>query len=187
MSQSDRGELSQDVVFDLLSNPRRRFVLSYLRQEGGPVDLVDLADEIAAWENDTPVEDLTSQQRKRVYVSIYQTHVPKLEDAGVVDYDRESGLVQLASRAEEIDDYLQGEEERVPWQLYYLGLAVVSAVFYFLVSFDVSVFAAIDAFTAGLIIIVAFAALAVAHFLYTRYADRRMPPELVNSRERSRP
>ena len=183
MSQSDRGELSQDVVFDLLSNPRRRFVLSYLRQEGGPVDLVDLADEIAGWENETPVDELTSQQRKRVYVSIYQTHVPKLEDAGVVNYDRESGMVSLAERAEDIDEYLRGEDERLPWQLYYLGLAVASAVFYLLVSFEVSAFAAISEFVAGLVIVGAFLALAVANFVYSRYADSRMPPELVNTRE----
>lgn len=182
MSQSEGETLSQDVVFDLLSNPRRRYILSYLRREESAVDLVDLADEIAAWENDTPVEELTSQQRKRVYVSIYQTHVPKLEDAGVVTYDRESGLVGLSDRAVEIDQFLQGEEERPPWQLYYLALAVAGAVFYAAVSIDVPGFTAISEVLAGLVVVLAFAILAVAHVLYNRYGSQRVPPELVNTR-----
>lgn len=182
MSQSEGETLSQDVVFDLLSNPRRRYILSYLRREEEPVDLVDLADEIAAWENETPVDELTSQQRKRVYVSIYQTHVPKLEDAGVVSYDRESGLVGLTDRALEIDRFLQGEDEEPPWQLYYLGLAIAGALFYAAVSLGVPAFAAIPEFVAGLVVVVAFGVVAVAHLLYNRYGDRRVPPELVSTR-----
>jgi hypothetical protein len=90
--------------------------------------------------------------------------------------------VSLADRAEEIDDYLQGEEARLPWQLYYLGLAVTSAAFYLLVSFEVSAFTAVSEFAAGLGVVGAFVAVAVAHYVYTRYADSRMPPELVNTR-----
>jgi len=36
---------------------------------------------VAAAEMDTARHDLSSQQRKRVYVVLYQTHVPKLDEA----------------------------------------------------------------------------------------------------------
>jgi hypothetical protein len=37
-------------------------------------------------ENGTIQEELTKQQRKRVYVSLYWTHVPEFEDAGLVKH-----------------------------------------------------------------------------------------------------
>lgn len=30
-------------------------------------------------------DDVTDQQRERVYVALYQTHIPVLEDAGAVE------------------------------------------------------------------------------------------------------
>ncbi|WP_135822790.1 DUF7344 domain-containing protein [Halostella litorea] len=180
MSQSDTSELSQDIVFDLLSSPRRRFVLYYLRREDEPVELRQLADEVAAWENDMRVEELTSQQRKRVYVSLYQTHVPKLDEAGIVEYDQDSGMVGLASRADELGSYLGTDESDQPWQMYYLAIAVAGAVLYALVAFDVSAFAGVPEDLAFLAIIVAFGLAAVAHYLYNRFREPEIDADLVN-------
>jgi len=180
MSQSDTSELSQDIVFDLLSSPRRRFVLYYLRQEGEPVELRQLADEVAAWENDMRVEELTSQQRKRVYVSLYQTHVPKLDEAGIIEYDQDSGVVALAARADELGSYLGTDESEIPWQMYYLAVAVVGALLYTLVAFDVSVFAGVPENVAFVAIIVAFVLSAVAHYLYNRLHEPEIDADLVN-------
>ena len=55
----EQEELSQDLVSDILSSPRRRCVLYCLRETGGPVPLNELSGEVAAWENNRPVEDLT--------------------------------------------------------------------------------------------------------------------------------
>jgi len=123
MSDSEYHSLSQDMVFDLLSNSRRRFVLHYLERADGPVRLSELAAEIAAIENEVSTEELTSQQRKRTYVSLYQTHIPKLQDAGAVSYDAETGMVELASGAGEIGEYFQKQGTDRPWQYYYLVLA----------------------------------------------------------------
>jgi len=121
-------QLSRDQVFDILSSPRRRYVLYYLREYGGPVELTDLAEKLAAWENDTTVEELPPQARKRVYVSLYQTHVPKLQEAGLIEYDSDSGELWLAEANSVVDPYIgDGETER-PWYLYYLALALSSGV-----------------------------------------------------------
>lgn len=180
MSQPDRDALSQDVVFDLLSSPRRRFVLYYLNQVEGEVEIGELADEVAAWENDTAVDDLTSQQRKRVYVSLYQTHVPKMEDAGIIEYDSDSGTVALADQADDISAYLSREENGRPWQRYYLALAVVSALFYAAVALQIAAFAALSEFTAGLIIIAAFALTAIAHLVDTQRSGTEISTELID-------
>ena len=173
----EQEELSQDLVFDILSSPRRRYVLYYLREATEPVQLNELSGEVAAWENDCPVEDLTDQERKRVYVSLYQTHIPKLDSVDLVDYDRESGDVTLTDRAHQIDDYLS-ESEEVPWQQFYLGLSILSAVLLLLVWLDVGPFATIPELLVGVVITVGFAVSAMSHYLYWRANRREVPVEL---------
>ncbi|WP_435346392.1 DUF7344 domain-containing protein [Haloarchaeobius sp. HRN-SO-5] len=166
MSESEGEELSQDVVFDILSNSRRRFILSHLQQQDEPVGLMELANRIAAWENDTTVDQLTDKQSKRVYVSVYQTHVPKLESTGLIDYDPDTGLIRLSEQAKEIDRYMPNDDTtETPWHRYYIGLAIAAAGFYALVALNVPVFGAISTTIAGLVIVGAFAGLSVAHYI----------------------
>lgn len=177
-------ELSRDEVFDVLSSARRRFVLSYLAWEGGePVELSTLADEIAARENDTSVSELTSQQRKRLYVSLYQTHVPKLADLGIVEYDSETGFVSLTDRAVEIGRYLPTDDRYVGWEWYYLLLAAASTAFFLGVVNDVAVLSAFSEVLAAAAVFVSFLALALLHRLYLQRAKMRALGNLVD-RER---
>ena len=104
---TDEPALDQDVIFDVLSSSRRRYVLYYLSQYDDPVELPTLAEEVAAWETESTVEELSSQERKRVYVSLYQTHVPKLEEVGLVEYDQDTGEVSLTDQSSQIQDFLR--------------------------------------------------------------------------------
>ena len=88
-------ELSRDDVFNMLRNQRRRAVLEYLRTVDDTSTLDELARHIAAEENDIELEQLSSQQRKRVYVSLYQNHLPKMDNVGLVSYDKDRGTVVL--------------------------------------------------------------------------------------------
>jgi uncharacterized protein (DUF779 family) len=92
--------VDQDLVFDILKNRRRRQVLRYLLAIDGSASIGDLAEQLAAWENDVSKGDITYKQRKRVYISLHQTHLPKLHDASVVDYDERSGMVSLTDGIE---------------------------------------------------------------------------------------
>ncbi len=122
---SMEGQLSQDTVFDILSNARRRYVLYYLRQQSEPIELTDLAEHVAAWENETDIESMGEQERKRVYVSLYQTHIPKLADTGLVEYDKEAGIVAPTEGGAAMDAYLSESEDGIPWQLIYLSEATM--------------------------------------------------------------
>jgi len=104
---TDEPALDQDVIFDVLSSSRRRYVLYYLSQHDAPVELPTLAEEVAAWETESTVEELSSQERKRVYVSLYQTHVPKLEEVGLVEYDQDTGEVSLTDQSSQIQGFLR--------------------------------------------------------------------------------
>lgn len=176
----EEERLSQDLVFDVLSSPRRRYVLYYLREHDGSVELSELSSQVAAWENETPVEELTDQERKRVYVSLYQTHIPKLNDVGLVEYDQQSGVVTLTERVDQIDDYLSGGNgDEFPWSLYYLGLAIGAGLLVLAVGLNLWVFAGIPEVAVGVLVILAFGVSALTHFLYEQRAgDGEIPPEL---------
>lgn len=122
---STDGALSQDVVFNMLHSPRRRQVLAYLSAQDGPVDLDEVILRVAAWESDTSVDAVSESERKRIYVSLYQTHMPQLDDAGLVEYDEEEGTVALTDRAREVDRYLADDPDQPPWYYAYLGLSAV--------------------------------------------------------------
>ncbi len=173
--------LSQDVVFELLSSPRRRYILYYLRQSEEAVELTTLAEQVAAWENETDVDNITEQERKRVYVSLYQTHIPRLDEAGVIEYDKDSGMVALASQAREIDNYLDSTEERFSWQWGYLLLALASAAILGLTIGQVGPFAEVPEALVAVAILVAFTIVAISHTVY-RMWERRSIPEELNQR-----
>jgi len=118
----DRGE-----VFDLLSNQRRRYAIHHCKREDGPVELGDLAEHVAAWELDKDVEALTSAERKRVYTSLQQTHLPTLDRAGMVEFDDRT--IELTDNISELEIYLDVvPENSIPWSTYYLGLATLASI-----------------------------------------------------------
>lgn len=169
-------QLSQDLVFDLLSSPRRRMVLYYLRRHGERSTVTELAEQIASLEYEVDVDELSRQQQKRVYVSLYQTHIPALADAGVVDYDKESGRVELTEQARAVDMYLTPQDQpEYPWHYHYLvlagiGVAVLVSAVAGLVPLPLSVLAA------G--VLITFAVSGVAQLLYRRYYREQLPVEL---------
>lgn len=104
-AESSPLELEKDLVFELLKNHRRRSVLKHLRDHGETA-LGDLAEAIAAEENDTTVAELSADERKRVYIGLYQTHLPKMDGAGVVNYDQNRGLVSSGPAIDQLLRYL---------------------------------------------------------------------------------
>jgi len=96
-------EPADDVstAFDLLSDARRRGVL-YAAERGEQTTVEELADQIASWLDDAEGDSRSSSVR----LSLIHTHLPKLADAGVVEYDRERGTVELAGGATDLERYL---------------------------------------------------------------------------------
>jgi predicted transcriptional regulator len=99
-----------DQIFAILRNHRRRLVLEYLREHDSTTQ-GDLARHVAAVENGIPESAVTSTQRKRVYVSLYQAHLPKLDDFGAISFDRDRGTVERTARTDELLQYLDRFED----------------------------------------------------------------------------
>ncbi len=135
---SEASAFSKDEIFHLLQNERRRMVLRYLRGTDEPVRMRDIAEQVAAWEHETTVKELTSTQRQRVYIPLYQSHLSKLDQAGIIDYQQNRGIVERKPLADQVDQYLQVDpsiesvnEQRSDegWDDYYIGATVVCYVF----------------------------------------------------------
>lgn len=103
--------VSDDAVFEVLSNRRRRRVIEYLYDHDGAATVGELAEHIATAENGTTIQELSSDDRKCVYVSLYQNHLPVMDDANVVDYDENRKRVQLLDGASKVKPYLGGVDE----------------------------------------------------------------------------
>ena len=168
----ERGpELDREDIFDVLSNGRRRYAIEYLksRDEGETIELGDLVDYIAARENDTTVAQVSYKQRKRVYSSLRQTHLPKLSDCGLIEYDRNRGTIALAEGVREVQMHLEYvPADDIPWCYHYLGLAGVMGTVVGLVWLGVYPFGDLTTAGFGTILTAAFGVSAVVHTIHTR-------------------
>lgn len=125
------GEATLSVAsrFDILKNARRRHVLEYLREHGGPVETGDLSTYVAAREAGIDATELCSQERKRVYVALHQCHLPRLEEAGVVSLDTDDGIVADETAAPQLYRYLPPYSPPPDrWYRYYLCAVAGGAV-----------------------------------------------------------
>lgn len=123
VESSTAQPLNREDAFEVLSNARRRHVIHYLLQQDDQVTLRDLSNQIAAWENDVETVDVSSKQRKRVYTALHQSHLPKLDDMGVVQYDTDRGTVSATDRVSDLRVYLEVVPEHgIPWSVYYLAI-----------------------------------------------------------------
>lgn len=121
---------ADDDLFELLDNPRRRLLLYYLFVREGGIHLSDLSREIVAFEADEPLEDIPDEKITSVYVSLYQTHIPALENCGMVEYDDAERVVYLGERADEILPVLRdSRSRRRRWGTYYLAVALPLGLF----------------------------------------------------------
>lgn len=128
-SEPEAVELSKDEIFYLLKNRRRRDIVRYLMDNDGTATLSELAEHIAAWENDIDVQALNSGQRKRVYVALYQTHLPKLAENDIIEYERNRGDVELTENAAHLKTYLDDDDvETDPWSKRYAALSLTGAL-----------------------------------------------------------
>lgn len=84
---------SVESPFELLSHRYRRYAVRVLDEHDCELALADLADETARREYDCPVTEIPAEKISTLYLSLYHSHVPKLEDAGVVEYDQERDIV----------------------------------------------------------------------------------------------
>lgn len=105
MTDLQQAQQNINTIFEMFAHHRRRYALRGLRMHDTPMTLADLADEVAIRENEAPIAEISPEAVKCVYLSLYHTHIPKLEDSDFVRYDQELDSVALSERVERVEQY----------------------------------------------------------------------------------
>ena len=105
--ESPISGVSLDTLYDILRNERRRLILHYLVSvPDHEAVLGTLATQIAAWENDIPYSSVTSTLRKRTYNTLQQNHLPRMDEVGLIQYDRNRGTIALDVNPQRLEIFL---------------------------------------------------------------------------------
>jgi hypothetical protein len=178
-----KSEVSEDELFDVLANQRRRFALHLLKREGDEtVTIGEMAEQIAAWENGIDMAEITGNERKRVYTALQQSHLPKMDNAGVVEFNKNRGTIEPTPALKDVDLYMDVVEgKEIPWSTYYLGLSGVAVALTGAVWLGAWPFVLLPEMAWTVAIVVAFTFSAVAHKYYTagmKIGEPDEPPEI---------
>lgn len=130
--EKSRTPHSPDELYGVLSNIRRRYVMYYAKQVGLPVLFDELVEQIAAWESPGGADDVTREHRKSVHNALRQTHLPKLEQAGLINHDPESDIITLTDEAKRVKLYPATETS-----VWVYGYSLLSIAIIILVGLDV--------------------------------------------------
>ncbi|WP_336343588.1 DUF7344 domain-containing protein [Halalkalicoccus ordinarius] len=105
--------LSGDALYGILSDRRRRDVLYHLNESEERVELADLAQAVAVRETGSEEGAVSATDLRRVHVSLYHAHVPKLAAANAVAFDRSERTVALTETGREVVDEFEGLADQV--------------------------------------------------------------------------
>lgn len=171
-----------ETVFRILRNRRRRYALHQLKQREGSVSVSDLAEQVAAWETETPLHDVAPEDRRRAYISLIQTHLPTMADAGLVWFDEDANEVTLTEAAADVDVYVERVPERdIRWSEYYLGLAAFGGCFLLAAGLEVFPLTELPEVAWLGFVTALFTLSAAVHFVYqrqNRLGTEGAPPEV---------
>ena len=94
VERGDSDGRSVGVGFDLLADQRCRIALSCLADHSQAIALADLAEDVAVRENEEAITEISKEEIQRIRTSLYHNHVPRLVDAGVVEFDPDRNSVR---------------------------------------------------------------------------------------------
>jgi hypothetical protein len=182
------GRSRDRFVAGVVLDERRRYALYYLHESSGPVELDDLAEQVAAWERETTPDAVARNHVESVRSSLRRSHLPYLADRGLVTYDDRRRVATGHVEDPEIAMFLSNDPRtEVSWYRVYLALTALSAALVGLVWLDVSPFDRIGPVAAAALVVGLFALASVGYWYDVRRWRRRSedtPPDFLVSLER---
>ncbi len=94
-----------DAVFEVLADADRRIALSYLARTDGPTPVDDVVDAVV---REAAGGDAGVDARGRVAAAFHHNHLPRMADAGLVDYDVERRTVAATPAGRQLEWALSG-------------------------------------------------------------------------------
>ncbi len=117
--EEKRDSMHKDDFYNMLKNNRRRAVLRYvdLFPEELPVEARTLSEEIAAYENDKTPNEISSDERQRVQIALYQTHLGQLDELDLINYNEDRKLIDQGPDLDivtpELEDEFYAEDQKI--------------------------------------------------------------------------
>jgi len=186
-TQADEQTFSTEAIFETLSSRRRRFTLHYLTQVGTSVTIRELSEQIAAWESGVECHMVTPKQRKRAYTALHQTHLPKMDQLGVIVYDANRKTITLSKYIQDFDIYLDiVSPNELPWSRFYLLLGFVFFTLVIVAAQGIQPFSYLDGFGYALVGGGVLIATSCVHFISerrTQIGGTATPPDVEPPRE----
>ena len=96
--RTDSSEI--DELFSLCSDHHRRIVLSTLLERGREMTRDELTEAIVVQDHHVAIEEIDDADRSRIISNLHHVHLPKLADAGFLEYDHQRALVAPSTRLE---------------------------------------------------------------------------------------
>lgn len=182
---TDTDQLREGTVYDVLSNKRRRYVVYMLKQNAERTTIGEMAERVAAWEYDISVQQVMGDQRKRVYTALQQTHLPMMDDAGLIAFNKDRGIVTPEPTVQGIEVYEEDTPEQTDsWSEYYLGLSSAGAVFWLGSAAGAPLLGAVSMSLLAIAFVTIFFGSAVAHWHVHRDEQSETagkPPEVTRN------
>lgn len=95
-----------DTMLELCGDKHRRIILAVLAAEQRSLTVNDLRRMILTYNHHTPVTDASEEMLTEILVSLHHSHIPKLESAGVIEYDSERQLVEPTEQFDQLQPHL---------------------------------------------------------------------------------
>ncbi|MEY7850831.1 ArsR family transcriptional regulator [Natrarchaeobius sp. A-rgal3] len=156
--QTSRSDsLAESEVFHILGNDRRRAIVQLLAEESGQVDVSDVASDIAA--NESDASSVPNNLYKSVYVSLQQTHLPQLEEDGVIEYDSDAKTIEPGANFVAVLTYINGHgDDRSPTLQFHLAVCVLGLLLIALAGLELPVVSGLDPVFSSVLVLLAVAA-----------------------------
>lgn len=181
-SPDDARQISQADAFEVLSNRRRRYTIHALKHADEPLDLSEISTRVTAWELDVDPEVVDYEDRRNVHTTLRQIHLPKLEEKRLIIVDDETDIVRATPLFNDLEVYVEVlHNKEIPWSLYYVGLAGVSAALLLAVAVGAPSFTTLSPLNVAVFTATAFGISSLAHHVVgrrTRLGNTEKPPEL---------
>jgi|SRR6056297_3331850 len=87
-----QSDLTETERHQLLSSERRRRILAFLTDLSRSISCEELARKLAIAETGTT--DPAEATVREITISLHHSHLPALDDLGIVDYDATTNLVE---------------------------------------------------------------------------------------------
>ncbi|UHQ97924.1 hypothetical protein HYG81_18865 [Natrinema zhouii] len=102
----NESPITFDIVLDLCGDEHRRIILAVLAEEQRSLTVNDLRSTILTYNHHMPVTEASGEVLTEIQSSLHETHIPKLESAGVLEYDSERQIVEPTEQFDQLQPHL---------------------------------------------------------------------------------